>query len=304
MGTTYRVAVSARKGGCGKTAVSVLLTRELVRQGARVLALDLDPQGASLSRRLATEPDGPLSYTAVDLVLGSEGRPFAPVEMCGGRLAVIPSNFLEVQPLERHLLMLQMERTAAFGPGARRVVLDARLAAVEVGYDVVVMDTPTDFGERITNALEAADLVISPVDTRTCECRYSISDMELAMREVHRKPLLRYLANQVTTRVQGRAGYEETVKLCGDRLLVNLALPYSETVMQSMALQDEMKASRDVAAVVKNHISQLAEMVLQLARGEGQEAKPVAEVLPLVSRPPSVLENAAEESPGAVGGQS
>jgi hypothetical protein len=91
--------------------------------------------------------------------------------------------------------------------------------------------------------------------------------------------------------------------LCGDRLLEQQALPLCENVMQSMATQEEMQARRDAAAVVKNHVGRLAEMVLQLAGGEGREAKPPAEVVPLVVPQPSGSQCLAEASSGVAGGQ-
>jgi cellulose biosynthesis protein BcsQ len=54
-----RVAVFARKGGAGKTALTTLLARELVRQGLRVLVVDLDPQVVSVSTAFGIHDGGP-----------------------------------------------------------------------------------------------------------------------------------------------------------------------------------------------------------------------------------------------------
>src|SRR5512143_351561 len=90
--STTRVAVFARKGGAGKTAVTALLARELVRQGFRVLVVDLDPQVVSVSTAFGIDTNARLSYTPADLVAGPEGRPFGPCQVMPGKLDLVPGN--------------------------------------------------------------------------------------------------------------------------------------------------------------------------------------------------------------------
>ena len=51
------IAVVGRKGGSGKTALALGLAAHYARKGARVLLLDLDPQG-SASLALGADADG------------------------------------------------------------------------------------------------------------------------------------------------------------------------------------------------------------------------------------------------------
>src|SRR5512140_1819142 len=165
MTTAMRVVMAARKGGAGKTVVTVLLARELARQGARVLVLDLDPQRVGASFRLGADVSCPLPYSAVDLVLGvaNGGRPFTPQIIVPGRLELVAGNQADLASLEKRLSRMY-EDLRLTSESARRAVLDVRLDDVASAYEFVLIDTPTGFGEITTNALEAAHLVLSPID--------------------------------------------------------------------------------------------------------------------------------------------
>ena len=147
MAEILRVVLSARKGGCGKTVVAALVARELARHGRRVLVLDLDPQRVGVSLRLGAPVDSPLPYTAVDLVLGPTGRPFAVHSVIKNRLDVVAANQRDLAPLERLLAEMHERRKVTRGGDLRRDLLDTRLASVEVDYDFVIVDTPTGFGQ-------------------------------------------------------------------------------------------------------------------------------------------------------------
>ena len=59
------VGVLNQKGGVGKTTLSIGIAAELVRQGARVLLIDADPQGSSLDWVAAREGDALFSVVGL-----------------------------------------------------------------------------------------------------------------------------------------------------------------------------------------------------------------------------------------------
>ena len=259
---TVRIVVGARKGGAGKTVLTALLARELVRQQCRVLVLDLDPQRVGVSFRLGADVSSPLPYSAVDLVLGARGRPFAPQVIIPGRLDLIAANQRDLASLEKRLREVHEERKLTAGPGARRAVLDSRLTMAEVGYDFVLVDTPTGFGEITTNALEAAHVVISPIDMKSADNVESVIDLLEHMGEVSRKSIVYFVANKYVAReLQCQAALARARVLCGTRLLAS-ALPECTAVPRAMTEHRDVVASSETAAALSEAVWQLGQIII------------------------------------------
>lgn len=265
---TVRLVTSSRKGGAGKTVVTALLARELVSQGARVLVVDLDPQKVGVSIRLGADVNSPLNYTAVDLILGSKGRPFAPQTIIEDRLDVIASNQRDLASLERHLSVLHEERKLTMGPNPRRGVLEARLSGVEVGYDFVLVDTPTGFGEITTNALEAAHAILSPIDMKSADNVESVSDLLEHLGELSRQPPVFFIPNKwVRAETQCRTAMARARELCGDQLLADMVLPESTAVPKAMTEHRDIAPTSDTAVMLRENLWKLGQKVSQLAPG-------------------------------------
>jgi len=147
MSELHVIAVSNRKGGTGKTTVSVNLAAELAARGRRVLLVDLDTQGhcavgvgLAVSRteaavhRLFMDPDARLS----DLIK----------ETAYPNLAIAPAD----QRFEH-------------GSGDRDERRLARaLAEDEIAqrFDIVILDTPPSLDNLLLNALNAANWLLVP----------------------------------------------------------------------------------------------------------------------------------------------
>jgi cellulose biosynthesis protein BcsQ len=247
--------------------VTVLLARELVAQGAKVLVVDLDPQKVGISIRLGADVDSPLAYTAVDLVLGSRGRAFLPQSLVNGRLDVIASNQRDLAGLERHLSVLHEERRLTMGPNPRRGVLEARLKGVESAYDFVLIDTPTGFGEITTNALEAAHLVVSPIDMKSADNVESVTDLLEHMEELSRQPPVVFVLNKwVKAEKQCRTAMARARELCGDRLLADALLPESTAVPKAMTERRDIAPTSETAVMLRESVWKLGQRVMQMAR--------------------------------------
>lgn len=145
------VVVAQGKGGVGKTSLTANVAGLAAQAGHRVLAVDLDQQG-NLARDLGYEPvDGEGLLRAV---VAGQPLPVSPAVRPG--LDVVMGG-----PAVGDLLGIAFARA---GRGGSTVgdLLQASLAPVAAGYDLVLMDTPP--GERllVEAALQVASYVVVP----------------------------------------------------------------------------------------------------------------------------------------------
>lgn len=153
--TAQVLAVANQKGGVGKTTTALTLSAALVRQGRRVLVMDLDPH-ANASVHLAFYPET-LSASAHDLFLADwEKRSWGEIVR---RPGVGGFDFV---PGHIRLAELEVDLKERKNKG---LILSRALAAVRDSYDFVVIDCPPHVGVLLVNALVAADLVIIPIQT-------------------------------------------------------------------------------------------------------------------------------------------
>lgn len=143
----YIIAISNRKGGTGKTTVSVNIAAELAALGQRVLLIDLDTQG----------------HCAVGLGVHS-----ANAERSIHKLFVDPAAKLidvVVDTEFPNLSIAPADQLFEHGSGIRDVRrLANALAEPEVveRFDVAILDTPPSFDILLLNALSAANWVLVP----------------------------------------------------------------------------------------------------------------------------------------------
>jgi chromosome partitioning protein len=141
------IAISNRKGGTGKTTVSVNLAAELAALGRRVLLVDLDSQGHcavglgiktgtkdAAVHHLFTDPDARLAAVIRDTAFAN-------------------------------LFLAPADQLFEHGSGVRDPHrLSRALAEPEItdGFDVVIVDTPPSLDNLLINALTAANWVLVP----------------------------------------------------------------------------------------------------------------------------------------------
>ena len=158
-GRTRVFTVSNQKGGVGKTTTTVNLAAALASIGARVLVIDLDPQGnASTALGVPHTADTPSVY---DVLI--DEFPIADV------VQVSPeSPNLMCAPSTIHLAGAEIELVSQVAREHRlKTALDDYLATLDERLDFVFIDCPPSLGLLTINAFTAAQELLIPI-----QCEY------------------------------------------------------------------------------------------------------------------------------------
>jgi chromosome partitioning protein len=149
------LTVANHKGGCAKTTIALNVAVTFAATGAKVLAIDLDPQGnlsASLGVDLQNLEDTRL--TSHRLMLDEAGDFSNYKTTVRPRLDIIPScidadaeALLDSQAVSRELLLKQ------------------KLSPALPAYDYCIIDTPPSLRTPTLNALAMSDLTIVPIES-------------------------------------------------------------------------------------------------------------------------------------------
>lgn len=139
-------AITNQKGGVGKTTTAAALLSCLSQRGARVLGVDLDPQG-SLGFSMGLDIEH--CATIYDVFRGVEepSDVIRSTDVCD----ILPSNIL--------LSAAELE----FNKPGREFLLKAALSKVADHYDYILIDTPPALNILTVNAYVASDSLIIPM---------------------------------------------------------------------------------------------------------------------------------------------
>ena len=157
--STRVITISNQKGGVGKTTTAVNLAAALARQGARVLVIDLDPQGnASTALGVEHRAETPSVY---DVIIND--LPMVDVVQKSpefGALYCVPATI--------HLAGAEIELVSLVAREQRlRRALDLHVKEMTDPYDYVFIDCPPSLGLLTINAFVAAREVLIPI-----QCEY------------------------------------------------------------------------------------------------------------------------------------
>lgn len=141
------IAFANQKGGVAKTTSTLSIAAALGELGRRVLAIDLDPQGA-LTYSMGVDPDS-LDETVNDVLVRR-----LPVEK------VIITKEVDLVPANIDLAGAEAVLVAKTG---REYALERALRDVTGRYDYMIVDCPPSLGILTINGLTAAGEVLIPL---------------------------------------------------------------------------------------------------------------------------------------------
>ena len=143
------IAVTNAKGGVGKTTTAVNLVAGFANRNKKTLLVDPDPQGHSTRCYFRSEPERDVS----DFIMDRPSQAYR---------AVFPTDYPEVDivPATPRL----SETAELLSARIRREErLDRALSALPEDYRMILIDCPPSLGILTYNAINAADLLLVPV---------------------------------------------------------------------------------------------------------------------------------------------
>ncbi len=146
------ISIAQNKGGTGKTTTTVNLGAALAARGAKVLLIDLDPQGNLTSG------------TGIDLN-SLEGSMYQVLTDRNVGLLDVAQSRIGLMVAPGHISMVTLEMDLVNRNG-REWILKRKMEAVQGQFDYVLIDCPPSLGLTVTNALAASDYVLLPVQTQ------------------------------------------------------------------------------------------------------------------------------------------
>ncbi len=255
------LTVANQKGGVGKTTTAVNLAAALAQAGARVLVIDLDPQGNAST---ALGIDHPAGLRSVYDVL-IDGVPLREVILDCPTVAG-----LHCAPSTIDLAGAEIELVAVVARENRLVrAVESLQADPDARYDYIFIDCPPSLGLLTVNAFVAAAEVLIPIQ---CEY-YALEGLSQLLKNVdmvrtHLNPALRVstilltmfdgrtrLASQVADDVRAHFP-DQTLRTTIPRSVrVSEAPSFGETVMTYDPLNSGALAYRAAAAQLALHDS-------------------------------------------------
>ena len=148
------IAIANQKGGVGKTTTSVNLGASLAETGARVLVIDLDPQGNATTGLGIQHRD--LEGSVYDVIINDKSLDDCTEPTSVRNLFVVPATI--------DLAGAEIELVPAF---SREMKLKRAISEVKDDYDYILIDCPPSLGLLTVNALAASDDVVVPI-----QCEY------------------------------------------------------------------------------------------------------------------------------------
>lgn len=265
------VAIGLQKGGVGKTATSVNLAYVLARAGNRVLLVDADSQGNATAH---------VGIGHADIVaLSKEGRTLYHALVRDRALAEVirPTGVPGLDLVPSSIALAAAEADLYHDPSGATMILREKLAEVQAGYDVIVIDCAPNLGMVTINALTAADQVLIPCQTEP-HAIFGLEHLYDTISRVQRRTnprlaILGILPTMYNARLsQDRASLEDLHRLWGGAAEMFDPVPRATVYPQSAAASAITLVVAPDAPGLDSYIAIATRIMEAAGRTEGRHA--------------------------------
>lgn len=174
------ISIFNQKGGVGKTTSVVNLSVALVKEGKKVLVIDMDPQ-ANTTTGLGVDKEGDSVYDLFNEILDDKNEKEENEELeeneedkkarTEDEKRIDFSKY--IKETESGVLLINSESSLSglevelvnLDPVSRTEVLKEIIGKLEQEYDFILIDCPPSLGLLSINALVASDSIIIPIQT-------------------------------------------------------------------------------------------------------------------------------------------
>ena len=229
------LAFANQKGGVAKTTTTLSIGAALAERGRRVLAIDMDPQGA-LTYSLGIDPDT-IEETVNDVLVRR-----LPLEK------VVINKEFDLVPANIDLAGAEAVLLAKTG---REYALQRALRDVLPHYDYVLIDCPPSLGILTINALTATHGVVIPLQCEALSHR-GVGQLIETVRDIRHftNPDLE-LVGVIPTMYDGRSRHaRQVLEDVGSRYDLPVLAP---AVRKSIRFAEATQAGKSILAYAPSH---------------------------------------------------
>ena len=206
--TTITLCFINQKGGCGKSSTCFHLAGTLARRNARVLLIDMDPQGSLSQGFFGAVQIENLSSTETIAGLLTDEAMLVPRDL------VKPTAFAGIDIIRANFTLSPFNEPCPEQGGLKQFLLRTALAEL-TDFDFILIDCPPNLYQCSWNALLASDYVVIPVppeDFGTQGLRSIHQAIHNAQALNHRLRLLGHLVTRMDSRLLVHRSYEQKLR--------------------------------------------------------------------------------------------
>lgn len=241
------IAIVSTKGGVGKSSSTIMIANYLASMGKSVLVIDTDYSNSSTLYYL--ESKAGLRGKGFSAAIKHKNLTDNIVSTRNEHIDIVPSN------TDIEQLVIKDDTELA-------LLLETERDALSV-YDYLVIDTSQGFNSSVSNAIRAADIILTPVmlcqfDMMSCLTLQSkiVEAGKLGSWGLFFNGVNQHAQNKNSSHYQYISLYKKTYSQC-----LNIFLPKTSAVTN--AIDRDMKISRKVNEKLYDGIKSLVELVTE-----------------------------------------